>query len=153
MTNFEKYKDEIMKIIESSVYCQVAIKDGKPVLCEDAICASCELDDGSDLGNCAFRLMEWGCEDDDEGLDCGDCKHYNEGDTTNPCERCKRYYLDRFERKLLKTRQSEFLKMYPNANVLGIQPCVIDKENSGKYCSKYDWCSECADDYWSQEVE
>lgn len=152
MTNFEKYKDEIMKIIESSVYWQVAIKDGKPVPCEDAVCTSCELNDGSDLGNCVLKLMEWGYEED-EGRDCGDCKHYNEGGTTDPCERCKRYYLDRFERKLLKTRQSEFLKVYPNANVLGIQPCVIDKENSGKYCSKYDWCSECADDYWKHEVE
>ena len=109
MTNFEKYKDKIMKIIESSVYWQVAIKDGKPVPCEGAACTSCELNDGSDLGNCVLKLMEWGYEED-EGRDCGDCRHYNEGDTANSCERCKRYYLDRFERRSLKTRQSEFLK-------------------------------------------
>ena len=153
MINFERYKSEIMKIIKSSAYCQAAIKDGKPVPCEDTVCTSCELDDGSDLGNCILKLIEWGYEDDDEGRDCGVCKHYDEGDTADSCEHCKRYYLDRFERRSLKTRRSEFLEHYPNANVLGIQPCSIDKENFGEYCSKYDWCSECADDYWAQEVE
>lgn len=157
MTNFERYKDEILKIIKSSVYCQVAMKDGKPVPCEDVICDSCELDDGSDLGNCVLKLMEWGYEDDGEGRDCGDCKHYDEGDTADPCKHCKRYYLDKFERRLLKTRQSEFLKAYPNARltdgkVLYIDPCVIDRTYDTKDCT-YGFCKLCRERYWKQEVE
>ena len=153
MINFEKYKDEIMKITESSIYWQVAIKDGKPVPCEDAVCTSCELNDGSDLGNCVLKLMEWGYEED-EGRDCRDCKHYDEGDTADSCEHCKRYYLDRFERRSLKTRQSEFLKVYPNANVSGIQPCTIEgRVFIEKQCGGHNGCSECVDAYWSQEVE
>ena len=152
MTNFEKYKDEIMKIIESSAYGQVAIKDGKPVLCEDAVCTNCELDDGSQLGNCVLKFMEWAYEDDDEWRDCGDCKHYDEGDAADPCKHCKRYYLDKFECRPKKRRQSEFLKVYPNANVLGIQPCTV--EGKSFQCSdEYKSCSECIHAYWAQEVE
>ena len=55
--------------------------------------------------------------------------------------------------KKTKTRQDEFLEHYPNANVLGIQPCSIEEKNFGEYCGKYDRCSECVDDYWAQEVE
>lgn len=151
MTNFERYKNEILKIIESGSSCCIAVKDGKPVRCESMPgCDNCELNTGE--SNCGFKFLKWAYEEDSEGLDCGDCKHYNEGDTTNPCERCKRYYLDRFECKLLKTRQSEFLKMYPNANVLGIQPCTI--EGKSFQCSnEYKSCSECIDAYWSREVE
>lgn len=152
MTNFEKYKDEILKIIESGSSCCIAVKDGKPVRCESMPgCDNCELN--TEKSNCGFKFLKWAYEDDGEGRDCGDCKHYNEGDTADPCKHCKRYYLDKFERGSKKTRQDEFLEHYPNANVLGIQPCIIDKENSGEYCSKYDWCPECVNDYWSQEVE
>lgn len=156
MTNFEKYKDEILGITKYSAYSQVAIKDGKPVLCEDAVCTSCELNDGSDLGNCVLKLMEWGYEED-EGRDCGDCKHYNEGDTANSCERCKRYYLDRFERRSLKTRQSEFLKAYPNAKlidgkVLSVDPCLIDRTYNTEDCID-GYCKLCKEKYWSQEME
>ena len=152
MTNFEKYKDEILGITKYSAYSQVAIKDGKPVLCEDAVCASCELNDESDLGNCVLKFMEWAYEDDGEWRDCGDCEHYNEGDTADSCERCKRYYLDRFKAKLRKTRQSEFLKAYPNANVLGIQPCAIEGENF-RCPGQCEPCSECTYAYWKCEVE
>lgn len=156
MTNFERYKDEILKIIKSSVYCQVAMKDGKPVPCEDAVCTSCELNDGSDLGNCVLKLMEWGYEED-EGRDCGDCKHYDEGDTADPCKHCKRYYLDKFERRLSKTRQSEFLKAFPNARlldgkVLFIDPCAIDRSYEGEFCED-GLCNRCREKYWAQEVE
>lgn len=139
MTNFEKYKVEILGITKYSAYSQVAIKDGKPVLCEDAVCASCELNDESDLGNCVLEFMEWAYEDDGDWRDCGDCKHYNEGDTADSCERCKRYYLDRFEAKLRKRG-------------LEIQPCAIEGENF-QCRDKCEPCSECVRAYWKQEVE
>ena len=56
----------------------------------------------------------------------------------------------------VKTRQSEFLKMFPNAKldingVLVIRPCDIDS----KYCTDDDYlrkCGACARDYWLAEV-
>ena len=57
----------------------------------------------------------------------------------------------------VKTRQSEFLKKYPNARlnskgVLDIRPCSIDISYSTDNC--YFACGdECQNAYWSQEVE
>lgn len=56
----------------------------------------------------------------------------------------------------IKTRQSEFLKMFPNAKlsidgVLAIRPCDIDS----KCCTDDDYlrkCGACAGDYWLTEV-
>lgn len=156
MINFEKYKDEILKIIESGSSCCIAVKDGKPVRCESMPgCDNCELN--TEESNCGFKFLKWAYEDNSEGLDCGDCKHYNEGDTANSCERCKRYYLDRFERRSLKTRQSEFLKAYPNAKlidgkVLSISPCLIDRTHNTEECID-GYCKLCKEKYWSQEVK
>ena len=61
-----------------------------------------------------------------------------------------------------KTRQSEFLKMFPNAQIfkeiLTINPCAID---SSRFCTEechaYDdnnaGCFECRKKYWLEEVE
>ncbi len=56
-----------------------------------------------------------------------------------------------------KTRQSEFLKMFPNAQlyfdgVLGIEPCVVDKNFKSEYCIS-DHCHKCKIEYWLAEVE
>ena len=56
----------------------------------------------------------------------------------------------------VKTRQSEFLKIFPNAKlgingVPAIRPCYIDS----KYCVDYDYlrkCGTCTRDYWLTEV-
>lgn len=55
-----------------------------------------------------------------------------------------------------KTRQSEFLKMFPNTKldtdgVIAIRPCDIDS----KCCTDDDYlrkCGACAGDYWLTEV-
>lgn len=54
-----------------------------------------------------------------------------------------------------KTRQSEFLKMYPNAMLcegeyLNIAPCHLDR-NIRKGCSES--CINCHREYWLTEVE
>lgn len=55
-----------------------------------------------------------------------------------------------------KTRQSEFLKMFPNAilidGVLIFAPCNVDKTIGGDSCSKTT-CEECTRKYWSEEIE
>lgn len=58
----------------------------------------------------------------------------------------------------VKTRQSEFLKMFPNASIdrrdgiLCIDPCAIDctKKDNKKYCNMT--CTACRKDYWNKEV-
>lgn len=56
-----------------------------------------------------------------------------------------------------KTRNSEFLKHYPNAinceGVLSICPKWVDESyNPCNGCSKID-CDDCKAEYWMQEVE
>lgn len=54
----------------------------------------------------------------------------------------------------VKTRQSEFLKMFPNADfcqdVIDISPCNIEKEMR-KCCGDRN-CDECKRTYWLTEV-
>lgn len=60
-----------------------------------------------------------------------------------------------------KTRQSEFLKMFPNAcilyiddnKVIDILPCAIDKDFRASNCNNKITCSECKLNYWLAEVE
>lgn len=55
----------------------------------------------------------------------------------------------------IKTRQSEFLEMFPNADlcrdVINILPCSVEKGMS-KCCSDKR-CEECRKDYWLTEVD
>lgn len=57
----------------------------------------------------------------------------------------------------IKTRQSEFLKMFPNApidngnGILFIDPCTVDSAQKGnKYCNIS--CATCRKNYWLTEV-
>ena len=61
-----------------------------------------------------------------------------------------------------KTRQSEFLKMFPNAQIfkeiLTINPCAIDSSRfDTEECHAYDdnnaGCFACRKKYWLEEVE
>lgn len=59
----------------------------------------------------------------------------------------------------IKTRQTEFLKMFPNAlmmpnGYLNVSPCVLDEEIYRK-CSERSQmeCDKCYKDFWSKEVE
>ena len=61
----------------------------------------------------------------------------------------------------VKTRQSEFLKMFPNADMQRIYtlfPCVMDQTIKPTRCVKYESfsspkkCVECRNDYWTDEV-
>nr|DAF41047.1 MAG TPA: Paired amphipathic helix protein [Caudoviricetes sp.] len=69
-------------------------------------------------------------------------------------------YVDELEKWAkehpVKTRQSEFLKMFPNAIVmtggaLCVRPCDVD--NTIKNLCKTTNCGVCRLDYWLQEVE
>ena len=60
-----------------------------------------------------------------------------------------------------KTRQSEFLKRFPNAylnTITRLLPCSLDKTLKPLRCAKYGYlsitcrCDKCRDDYWNEEV-
>lgn len=55
-----------------------------------------------------------------------------------------------------KTRQSEFLKMFPNADLLdgvvNVVPCTVDKTLSGDSCANTT-CFECTRKYWREKIE
>lgn len=51
-----------------------------------------------------------------------------------------------------KTRRSEFLKMFPNAAPLYIDPCHIDTNMTDNKCRNKS-CFECRQEYWNQEVD
>lgn len=56
----------------------------------------------------------------------------------------------------VKTRQSEFLKMFPNAKTMGgvIAICPNDIDSTYRnmeYCD-HSFCEECAKKYWNEEV-
>lgn len=57
----------------------------------------------------------------------------------------------------IKTRQSEFLKVFPmaemNEDVVGIFPCAIDSSVRIEWCKKYTVCNKCRKEYWLAEVE
>lgn len=58
----------------------------------------------------------------------------------------------------VKTRQSEFLKRFPNADLTRLQPCMIEKDKRPMWCGKYadfganGCCDECRYAYWNEEV-
>lgn len=61
----------------------------------------------------------------------------------------------------IKTRQSEFLKKFPDAYLSAITrllPCSLDKTLKPLRCAKYGYlsitcrCDRCRDDYWNEGV-
>lgn len=61
----------------------------------------------------------------------------------------------------VKTRQSEFLKMFPNTDlkiITRLLPCSLDTTLKPLRCAKYGYlsiscrCDRCRDDYWLTEV-
>lgn len=55
----------------------------------------------------------------------------------------------------VKTRQSEFLKLFPDADIstgnVNVCPNSLYKEK--RDCSQYTNCLSCKSEFWSQEVE
>lgn len=57
-----------------------------------------------------------------------------------------------------KTRQSEFLKLFPEAYVggdgcLALNPCEFYPNMRKECANKYNWCADCRHKFWNQEVE
>ena len=58
----------------------------------------------------------------------------------------------------VKTRQSEFLKLFPEAYVggdgcLALKPCEFYPNMREECANKYAWCYDCRHKFWMQEIE
>lgn len=157
MTNFEKYKEDILSIATES-HSNPAKKDGVVVACIGLGCKECDF---GGVGNCGEDRLNWLYEDDGEDRDrCDGCKYEYKREDESPCTKCCNNYTSKFECRPKKTRQDEFLEHYPNAmrnkstDAIMVCPKDISGEipyNSGRGCDIS--CVECCQNYWLQEVE
>ena len=155
MTNFEKYKEQVLNFIGTNSITPAKM-NGELARCSDVNCAECDFNNNNHY--CDVMFIQWLYENDDKAECCENCTYFDTSTVRGSmCEVCNRNYSNQFKPKPKKTRQSEFLKMYPNARlnskgILDIQPCNIDTNYSTDRC--YFGCGdECLNAYWSQEVE
>lgn len=104
-----------------------------------------------------------------EKSSCEGCKYSGDASFNGMkiCTECCNNYYNKWMPKPKKTRQSEFLKMFPNAHegddgVLNIYPCIVDETlDTGDFphgtacdrAERYGGCCECKMAYWNEEVE
>ena len=163
MTNFEKYKNEILKLSTQGIEKIPVIVNGKPASCDNTRCEDCELGD-----DCTRDFFKWLYEDDGEKQsNCLGCKYMYKKIDESPCTECSMNYTSKWERRLKKTRQDEFLKLFPRAErdvegFIDIAPCQIDKALKTEvdirgYCQKANGyetgCRDCMRAYWNEEVK
>lgn len=76
---------------------------------------------------------------------------------SNDIDKANEIILKWCEEHPIKTRQSEFLKMFPNAirfgnsDIIAIKPCNMDTDYVSKPCTLS--CEECYEKYWLAEVD
>ena len=118
----------------------------------DRMCKTFDSCSGKDGG----EMCELYVKSNERGLSCVDYA------TTYPEETVK--IIEKWAKEHpKKTRQSEFLKMFPDAlifeEVLKIEPCeLIGSKLNSEECHSYDefglsGCYECRKNYWLEEIE
>ena len=118
----------------------------------DRMCKTFDSCSGKDGG----EMCELYVKSNERGLSCVDYA------TTYPEEAVK--IIEKWAKEHpKKTRQSEFLKMFPDAlifeEVLKIEPCeLIGSKLNSEECHSYDefglsGCYECRKKYWLEEIE
>lgn len=89
------------------------------------------------------------------------CGIKNSGSTLEDAKKAVEFVKQWAKDHPFKTRQSEFLKMFPKANLKNITrllPCSIDSSMNPLRCAKYGYlsstcrCGKCRYDYWNEEV-
>ena len=95
-----------------------------------------------------------GCPLDDIGRGC----HMN--DLTNNAEECVAAVEKWAKEHPARTRQSEFLKMWPDVKMdkgnPNIYPCLLDAKEFIKYGKCWEMhggCEQCRHDFWSAEIK
>ena len=92
---------------------------------------------------------------------CEKCPIYNDGTCTIGFDDDSIKIIDETVSKVeqwakehpIKTRKSEFLKMFPNADIDCILPCDLDKNLKRGHCHDDDvGCFYCKQEYWNEEI-
>ena len=97
-------------------------------------------------------------------VNCGDCpaRQYEECSSLNGIPRMVPIVEKWAKEHSVKTRQSEFLKMWPDAEIgddglPAVAPCQLNVEllqcESQKDCEDRGVCGKCRDDFWLKEIE
>lgn len=123
MTNFEKFKNEVLGCIEGNDD-TIAVVNGTPKMCEATTCDECELS-GEIVESYTVRFVSWLYQDADlqrmeesesepedtfeeahnEMVDfdgeqsCEDCDFEHKGEDEYPCVECKERYTLKFKPK------------------------------------------------------
>ena len=95
---------------------------------------------------------------------CGDCPagNYEECSSLNGIPNMVPIVEQWVKAHPVKTRQSEFLKMWPDAEIAGdglpsVAPCQLYKDMGAKdengVCFKKCGCDKCRRDFWLKEIE
>lgn len=128
MTNFEKHRNEIKRIMATSGKLPAKV-NGKLRACETVTnCKDCEFDE-SDVG-CNLLFIQWAAENDGEYIikGCGFCKYYDKGTDEYPCVECKERYILKFE---------------PKPKEPEMKPCPCCGGKAGTEEISWDWVVEC----------
>ena len=97
-------------------------------------------------------------------VNCGDCPavHYEECSSLSGIPKMVPIVEKWAKEHPVKTRQSEFLKMWPDAEIgddglPSIAPCQLNIEllqcESQEDCEKRGVCGKCRRDFWLKEIE
>ena len=85
------------------------------------------------------------------GLNC-DCDDFMRGFT----DKANEIILNWCKEHPIKTRQSEFLKMFPNAHTFNngiVAVCPKHIDTTYNECKTKETCDTCRKEYWLEEVE
>lgn len=99
--------------------------------------------------------------------DCHDCilcdfceQDYGEQDRYQVAEQVVANVLKWAKEHPVKTRQSEFLKQWPDTEmiqgVINIHPCLLDSKEfieDGRCREKHESCEKCKRDFWLKEIK
>lgn len=95
MTNFEKHRNEIERIVASKG--SLAKVNGELRLCKDTICNDCEFNKAG--VSCHSVFIQWAMEDEEIDKSCRFCKYGDRVENEYPCIECTERYLNQFEPK------------------------------------------------------
>lgn len=137
MTNFERYKDDILSLQEHCKGKAVpALKDGKIVDCNQLRCKDCDLDNSE--VHCNYAFIRWLYNETDldnketepkkvnsNSQSCKECKYEDKHINEEPCISCSNRYSLKFESKF--------------------KPCPFCGGKAKKIEIGIDWKIECED--------
>lgn len=106
MTNFEKHRNEIKRIVATSGGLPAKV-NGELRPCRGTICNDCEFNKGG-MG-CTSSFIQWAVEDEEIDKSCRFCKYGDGGEDEYPCIECTERYSNQFEPKPKEPK----LKMCP----------------------------------------